>query len=108
MPPSELDVHPEALLEADAGLAWYLGRSRGAGERFYTELERAIDLILSAPLRWAVYLHGTRRYVLYKFPYSVIYRPVGEQVLVYAFAHAKRRPGYWKARLTWSGEAPVA
>ncbi len=100
----KLEVHPEALLEADAGLAWYLERSRGAGELFYSEPERALDAIVRAPLRWPRYLRGTRRYLLYKFPYSVVYQPVGERVFVYAVALAKRRPGYWKSRLTWSGE----
>jgi plasmid stabilization system protein ParE len=100
----KLEVHPEALLEADAGLVWYLERSRGAGEFFHAELERAIDAILRTPLRSPPYLRGMRRYLLYKFPYSVVYQPVGERVLVYAFAHAKRRPGYWKTRLAWSGE----
>jgi plasmid stabilization system protein ParE len=106
MPAADLEIHPEALLEADAALAWYLERSRGAAEHFLADVDRAIELILEAPYRWPPYLHGARRYVLYKFPYSVIYRVSGDLVRVYAIAHAKRRPGYWKARLTW-GNPPL-
>jgi plasmid stabilization system protein ParE len=106
MPATDLEIHPEALLEADAGVAWYLERSRGAAERFFAEVERAIETILEAPERWAPHLHGTRRYLLYKFPYSVIYRASDNVVRVYAVAHVKRRPGYWKGRLAW-GPPPV-
>ena len=101
MPAADLEIHPDALLEADVGVAWYLERSRGAAEHFFAEIERAIELVLEAPDRWPLYLHGTSRYVLYKFPYSVVYRVSGDLVRIYAIAHAKRRPGYWKSRLTW-------
>jgi hypothetical protein len=33
------------------------------------------------------------------FPYSVIFQEKGEAILIIAVAHAKRRPGYWKARV---------
>jgi hypothetical protein len=71
MPAGEFEIHPEALLEADADLGWYLERSRAAAERFFSEVERAIELILESPDRWPSYLYGTRRYVLYGFPYLI-------------------------------------
>jgi toxin ParE1/3/4 len=101
MPRADLEIHPDALLEAEAGVTWYLERSRGAAEHFLAELERALEAILEAPDRWPPYYRDTRRYVLYKFPYSVIYRAFGTVVRIYALAHARRRPGYWKERLTW-------
>jgi plasmid stabilization system protein ParE len=99
MPEIALDVHPEAALEVEAGLLWYRERSRRAAERFLSEIERAIGLIVETPNRWAIYLYGTRRYVLLKYPYSIIYRASPDLITLYAFAHAKRRPGYWKGRL---------
>jgi len=107
MPRADLDIHPDALLEAEAGVAWYLARSRGAAEHFLAELDRAIGLIMEAPERWPPYVHDTRRYVLYKFPCCLIYTASGSLVRIYAVAHAKRRPGYWKDRLRW-GDPPVA
>ena len=101
MPATDVEIHPDALLEADAGVAWYLERSLGAAERFFAEVERAIEAILEAPERWPLHLHGIRRYLLYKFPYGSIYQASGSAVRIYAVAHMKRRPGYWKARLTW-------
>lgn len=100
MPAGGLELHPEALHEALAGYAWYLDHSDRAAARFFAELERAVDLVLERPDRWPSHLHGTRKFVLTKFPYSVVYGKVGQTVVIYAFAHAKRRPGYWKPRLT--------
>ena len=99
MPLPALDGHPDAGTEAVAGALWYRERSVRAAERFIAELERAIDLIVEAPNRWPEYLHGTRRCVLLKFPYSIIYRASEARITIFAFAHAKRRPGYWKDRL---------
>lgn len=106
MPENALELHPEALEDALAGYAWYLEHNEPSADRFFAELERAVQLILEAPDRWPVYLYGTRRIVLIKFPYSVVYRASGDLVVIYAFAHAKRRPGYWKGRLGW-GSPPV-
>lgn len=106
MPASTLELHPDALDDALAGYGWYLQHSARAADGFFAELERAVQLILEGPLRWALHVHGTRRLVLTKYPYSVVYKTTAGVVVVYAFAHAKRRPGYWKGRLDWS--PPVA
>jgi hypothetical protein len=42
---------------------------------------------------------GARRYILHRFPYGIIYRLLGDDVLeILAIAHHKRRPGYWGRR----------
>ena len=33
------------------------------------------------------------------FPYRVVYFVAGEQLVVVAVAHTKRRPGYWRDRV---------
>ena len=52
-----------------------------------------------APHRWPKYLHGTRRFVLNRFPFSVIYLDDPDAVIIIAIAHSKSGPGYWKSRL---------
>ena len=101
MPENELELHPQALEDALAGYSWYLEHSDTAANRFLAELDRAVLLILEGPHRWPAYLHGTRRFVLVKFPYSIVYREWKGIVVIYAFAHSKRRPGYWRERLRW-------
>jgi toxin ParE1/3/4 len=42
--------------------------------------------------------HQVRRFNLRGFPYHLIYR-IEENIVIYAVAHHKRRPGYWSSRL---------
>ena len=93
-----LEFHPEAVAEARAAREWYAERSPLAAAVFMDEIERATEMIMEAPNRWPRYLHGTRRYLLRRFPFSVIYRVAGTSVQVIAVMHGKRRPGYWKTR----------
>jgi plasmid stabilization system protein ParE len=93
------ELHPEALAEADAGVLWYLDRSPRVAQRFIAAVDRALERICEAPERWPSYVAGTRRYVMLKFPYFIVYKVTSETVYVYAIAHAKRKPGYWKTRL---------
>jgi hypothetical protein len=39
-----------------------------------------------------------RRCPLKKFPHGIMYELQGDRVIVYAVAHPKRQPGFWKKR----------
>ena len=93
-----LELHPQALAEAEAAAAWYAGRDLRVAARFAAELEATLDLIAEAPNRWPAYLYGTRRLPLTRFPYVVLYREEPSSILVVAVAHAKRKPDYWRSR----------
>lgn len=98
MSPADLEFHPEAVAEARAAREWYTERSAEAAEAFVVELDHAIEFIVASPDRWPTYLHETRRYLLRRFPYSVIYRQMPGILRVIAVMHARRRPGYWRTR----------
>jgi hypothetical protein len=49
-------------------------RNETAAEAFLAELDRAVELISESPMRWPNYLHGTRRFLLRRFPFGVVYR----------------------------------
>ena len=99
MAPVEVEFHEEAAREAVAALEWYLERSEVAAARFLLELDRAIQWVASSPSRWPEYASGTRRFLLHRFPLSVIYRELPSRIQVLAVAHTRRRPGYWKNRV---------
>lgn len=95
----ELRFHPEAVAEAQAAREWYEARSDTAGRKFAVELRAALERVQAWPERWPKYLRGTRRYLLHRFPYLVVYELADDAVHVVAIAHGRRRPGYWKSRL---------
>lgn len=99
MEPRSIELHPEAIAEARDAREWYAGRSPVAADAFMAELDGAVEGIRQWPDRWAAYLHGTRRYLLKRFPYLVIYRATTEKIQVIAVAHGRRKPGYWRRRL---------
>ena len=94
----QLELHPEAALEAQEARLWYAERSSEASTRFFFELERGLGLIAESPMRWPVRL-GFRKYVMQRFPFVIFFRIKDPEVQVLAVAHARRRPGYWKDRL---------
>jgi len=94
-----LQIHPAALAELKSAVAWYQERNQAAALNFAAELDRVIDLIIDAPGRWPTGDHGTRKLVLQRYPFAVIYREKAAVIQILAIAHGRRRPGYWKNRL---------
>ena len=74
-------------------------RSRGAAEAFLNALDRTIDLISRHPEQYQSYEFGTRRAMLRKFPYLIVFRQGTGGLEIIAVAHARRRPGYWRVRV---------
>ncbi|MCC7386497.1 MAG: type II toxin-antitoxin system RelE/ParE family toxin [Deltaproteobacteria bacterium] len=91
-------LHPLAEEEASAAAAWYAERDPAVSAAFFDELDQALDRIAEAPRRWPRHLAGTRRPMLHRFPYAVIYREEPGRIFVIAVAHGHRRPGYWTGR----------
>lgn len=98
MKPLPAQLHPEAMLEAQAAREWYEAKSPEAATAFMAELDIAIDSIRAAPELYPPYLHGTRRYLMRRFPYLIVYRITSTAIEIAAVAHGRRRPGYWKKR----------
>jgi len=93
-----VDFHPEAVAEARMAFEWYRNRNERVAGFFLAELDLAIHSIAETPERWPTYIRGTRRFLLRRFPFGVVYRWVAETIQVVAVAHGRRKPGYWKDR----------
>jgi plasmid stabilization system protein ParE len=98
MPQFAVEFHPLAADEAQAAERWYRERNETTSRRFQRELGRAIEQISERPETGSPYLSNTRRVLLRRFPFFVVYRVRGDSVELVAVAHARRRPGYWRAR----------
>jgi len=93
-----------AANEAAEAAAWYESERPGLGEEFQRAVDAALDLLEEeiVPLTPAVGSArklGAKRLVLRRFPYDVVVRESGDEIIVIAFAHHARRPGYWRTRV---------
>lgn len=88
-----------AQVELDDAIAWYASQAPGLGDAFLIETLKTLKLIEQYPKAWHTLTQQVRRCRLRRFPYSVIYAQEGSDLLVLAFAHQHRKPGYWRARL---------
>jgi len=93
-----LRVHEAARSEAIQATIWYAERSIPSTCRFRDELLAGFASAAVTPLSYPSYLHGTRRVLLKRFPYFIVFFNWQDEIYIVAVAHAKRRPGYWKRR----------
>lgn len=70
----------------------------GLGDELLAEVERAVLQLCAFPESGAPHHAKTRRLPLRRFPFLVIYRLQGEELVVVAVAHQRRKPGYWGRR----------
>jgi len=69
---------------------------QGLGDEFLDAVHEALGDLLEFPESCPVLLGDTRRLVLERFPYSILYWIDGDAIAVSAIAHQRRRPGYWE------------
>ena len=87
-----------AQREFDEAADFYDLESPGLGERFINAVYSALEGLSEYPESCPILLGETRKLVLGRFPYSVMYWTNGEVIAVSAIAHQSRRPGYWQNR----------
>jgi len=92
-------VHPEAANELNGAIAFYSSRAnRELGLALINEFESVVRLLATNPHLGSQWLADAYRFNMRRFPFNIIYRFGGEQLLILAVAHHRRRPGYWKSR----------
>ncbi|MGH9577587.1 MAG: type II toxin-antitoxin system RelE/ParE family toxin [Terriglobales bacterium] len=92
-------LHPEAQEDLREAAEFYREQAGTAlSQSFLSEFEHSVGLLLQHPRLGAIWRHGKRRLVTRRFPFSVIYTVVGDQVRILAVAHHSRRPSYWRGR----------
>ena len=94
----DVAVLPDAEAEAREAFLWYFERSSIAADAFRVELFDAIDGLSETAEDWPEDQDRFRHYHLKHFPYTVMYEVLGRNVTVFAIAHQRKRPGYWKER----------
>lgn len=92
-----LRLLPRAEAELGEAIEWYEARRPGLGAELLELARETFERIQEAPHQLPRWVEGReyRRFVLDRFPYLIIFAYDDEEVRIVAFAHARRRPGYW-------------
>jgi plasmid stabilization system protein ParE len=88
----------EAAEEFYQALQYYEEQSSGLGAELLADVERLSGLLVANPEMGSAGKSGTRRVLLSRFPFVVVYMLREGRPLIVAFAHQKREPGYWSDR----------
>lgn len=71
---------------------------QGLGDRFLSELEDGFSAIQNFSDTWAIFQFGFKRYILNRFPFSIIYKEINKEIFIIAVMHNSRKPAYWLDR----------
>jgi len=96
-----LDEAEDELIEAEK---WYERQRPGLGREFRAAIDEGMERLLKAPLAASPVVNlppsiVARRVLVKRFPYSIVFIEHADDLWVVAFAHHRRRPGYWRERL---------
>ncbi len=88
-----------AEIEMFEASAYYEMQATGLGSNFLDIIEEATNEIKENPRTWPKIDQGIRRRIVRRFPYSILYRIHGDEIIIVAIMHQKQKPNYWINRL---------
>jgi hypothetical protein len=91
--------HEDAEFEFDKSIEYYEGCRTGLGLEFAQEVYAAIERIKRFPDAWSPMSKNTRRCLVNRFPFGIIYQVKSGLLRIIAVADLRQRPGYWKDRV---------
>mgnify|MGYP001590961578 CR=1 FL=1 len=92
-------VRPEAENDLEEAFAWYEDRRKGLGYDFLLQVDAGIRFIEHNPEIHPGEYKGTRKHLIKRFPYKIVYLVDEEKIIVLAVIHGKRRPDLIKKRI---------
>lgn len=92
------EFHPAADVEFEAAIVDGIKFGRTVALRLRSETARVVQLLCDTPNIGEPVSPMYRRFPLSGFPFALIYRVTGDVLQIVAFAHQRRRVGYWSRR----------
>lgn len=94
-----IEYHPAIEAELVEIRDFYNERSPHLGDDFINEFERQVLRIAAMPTRWMIVRGDTRRALMKRFPYLILFRFVdGSVIRVTVIKHERRHPAYGSHR----------
>ena len=95
----DIEFIEPATIELDDAIDYYNLQLQGLGKKFFEEVLQTINLISVFPEVWVKNSEYTRKAILKKFPYNLIYLNYNDMIYIIAVAHQHREPDYWIDRV---------
>ena len=92
-------LHPAAQQELHETAAFYDLEGPGLGTAFLDDFERTAGHVRDLPDSAPVVRGLVHKKLMARFPHSVVYSLVDDEIVVLAVAHNRRRPFYWEDRV---------
>ena len=92
--------HPEARAEFLHEVEYFAAISARLAEHYDRAVHTAERQAANTPETWPKYKHKTRRVVDRQFKFSLVYLHSENELYIVAVAPMKRKPGYWRTRLS--------
>lgn len=99
MRPLRVRVHPDVERELQQAFHCYEDRRAGPGAEFLTALFETVSRLARNPDASPLLGKRTRRVLLRKFPYFLLYVVLEDEVIVTAAFHLSRSPDRWSDRV---------
>ena len=92
-------LHPQAETELDDAISYYDNCEFGLGLEFAEEIYSAIGRICEYPDSSQRISKNTRRCLVNRFPYGVVFQVKSKAIRIIAVANLHKRPNYWGKRI---------
>lgn len=95
----KFSFHPEAKFELTEVVEFYQTKEINLGVEFLEEIFGTIARIIEFPQAFPNFSKNTRKCLINRFPFAVIYQIRQKEIFILAITHLSRKPGYWKERI---------
>lgn len=96
----QITFHQDARADLLESAHYYETRIQGLGQIFMDDVEDALAEIQQNPQAYTLVSAELRRKIIHRFPFGLLYVVESDRIRIIAVAHFKRRPEYWRNRLS--------
>lgn len=94
-----LIIRPEAEDDLKEAYSWYEDKRQGLGHDFLLQVDAGLNFIARYPDIHPIEYKGTRKHLLKRFPYKIIYLVENNRIVILAVIHGRRSPALIKKRI---------
>jgi len=94
-----LTLKPEVYNDIKIAYDWYESQRIGLGEDFLLTLEESYSKITRTPKIYQPIYKTVRSKLLRRFPYGLFFVLRGNEVIIIAVMHTRRKPSDWNERV---------